>query len=125
MRAIRLSFLAILAVLLVTVALANRTIVSLNLLPSDLAIFSGVSFRIDLPLFAVVFAGILAGLLVGFVWEWLREGRQRAAAAATRRELARLRAELAHLGGNPGAISDQDEVLALLERAETKTTPRA
>ena len=72
MRAIRLSFLAILAVLLVTVALANRTVVSLNLLPSDLAIFSGVSFRIDLPLFAVVFAGILAGLLVGFVWEWLR-----------------------------------------------------
>lgn len=125
MRAIRLGFLAILALLLVTVALANRTVVSLNLLPSDLAIFSGLAFRVDLPLFAVVFAGIFLGLLVGFVWEWLREGRQRAAAAATRRELARLRAELAHLGGNPGAISDQDEVLALLDRAETKSAPRA
>ena len=125
MRAIRLGFLVILALLLVTVALANRTMVSLNLLPSDLAIFSGLAFRVDLPLFAVVFAGIFLGLLVGFVWEWLREGRQRAAAAATRRELARLRAELAHLGGNPGAISDQDEVLALLDRAETKSAPRA
>lgn len=125
MRAIRLGFLAILALLLVTVALANRTVVSLNLLPSDLAIFSGLAFRVDLPLFAVVFAGIFLGLLVGFVWEWLREGRQRAAAAATRRELARLRAELAHLGGNPGAISDQDEVLALLDRAEAKSAPRA
>lgn len=125
MRAIRLGFLAILALLLVTVALANRTVVSLNLLPSDLAIFSGLAFRVDLPLFAVVFAGIFLGLLVGFVWEWLREGRQRAAAAATRRELARLRAELAHLGGNPGAISEQDEVLALLDRAETKSAPRA
>ncbi len=125
MRAIRLGFLVILALLLVTVALANRTVVSLNLLPSDLAIFSGLAFRVDLPLFAVVFAGIFLGLLVGFVWEWLREGRQRAAAAATRRELARLRAELAHLGGNPGAISDQDEVLALLDRAETKSAPRA
>ena len=125
MRAIILGFLVILALLLVTVALANRTVVSLNLLPSDLAIFSGLAFRVDLHLFAVVFAGIFLGLLVGFVWEWLREGRQRAAAAATRRELARLRAELAHLGGNPGAISDQDEVLALLDRAETKSAPRA
>ena len=113
LRFIRYLFLALLGICLVTVALANRGLVAVHLLPEDMAVFSGVRFGAELPLFLIIFAGILAGLLIGFVWEWFREAHQRAEAAAAKRELTRLKAEVARLGGSTS--KPKDEVLALLE----------
>ncbi len=112
MRMIRFAFLAILCIGLVTVALANRTAVAVHLLPDDIGIFAGVNLGAEMPLFLVIFAGILAGLLIGAVWEWFREAGQRAEAAAAKREIARLNAEVLRLGGN---AKPKDEVIALLE----------
>jgi len=94
MRYIRYAFLAALAIVLVSVALANRGMVMLQLLPSGLADLAGMNRSIELPLFIVIFGGIVAGLLIGFVWEW--------------RELRRTKAE---------RDKDKDEVLALLDNA--------
>ena len=71
MRYIRYAFLAALAIVLVSIALANRGMVMLQLLPSGLADLAGMNRSIELPLFIVIFGGIVAGLLIGFVWEWL------------------------------------------------------
>jgi putative membrane protein len=113
MRYLRYLFLAVLAICLITVALANRQMATLRLLPDDMAAFSGLSWQIDLPLFVVVFLGIVAGLLIGFVWEWLREARQRAEAGRAKREAATLGREVKRLKHKQA--EGEDEVLALLE----------
>lgn len=113
-RYIKYLFLALLAVVLITVALANRDPVTLRVLPPDLAAVAGVGWSIDLPLFMVIFGGIGAGLLIGFLWEWLREMKHRSVASTKSREVARLERELAAMRDAKG--QPQDEILALLER---------
>lgn len=113
-RYLRYAFYAVLAVVLVTVALANRAPVTLNALPEDLAALTGLSWSIELPLFLVIFGGIAAGLLIGFVWEWFREGKHRSTASTKSREAARLERELSMLRDAKGQV--QDDVLAILDR---------
>lgn len=115
MRYIKYAFLAATALILVAVAVANRGMTTLTLLPSGIADLVGLNRSIDLPLFVIILAGVAAGLLIGFVWEWLREFKQRAESArkdnqikALRREVRRLRVEK-----NEG----KDDVLALLDEA--------
>ncbi len=113
MRYIRYGFLVALAAVLITVALANRAPVVLNLLPEGLTGFLGFSWSIELPLFIVIFGGIVTGILVGFIWEWMREHRNRVEAARAKREADRLAHEVKTLRG---AKPDKgDDVLALLE----------
>ncbi len=115
MRYIRYAFLATLGVILISVALANRSIVTLNLLPDPLAQLLNLNYSIELPLFVVIFGGIVAGLLIGFFWEWLREYKIRAAAGRTERELVQTKREVRRLKGKQE--EGKDEVLALLEEA--------
>ena len=117
MRYFRYAVLAIIAVVMITVALANRESVTLSLLPADLAVLLGVaadSNSIQMPLFVVIFVGILAGVFLGFVWEWLREHKFRAEAARERREAERLAKEVAALKTD---TSQGDDVIALLDKA--------
>lgn len=116
MRYIKYLFLAALAVSLVTLALANAGSVTLRLLPDVLAQASGMSWSIELPLFAVIFGGILAGLMIGFFWEWMREHKHRAEAARKRAEVQKLESELKRVKGQK-AKEEGDEVLALLSEA--------
>jgi len=116
MRYIRYAFLAVLAICLITVAIANRDTVTLNLLPEDLSGFLGWSWSITLPLFVVIYAGIVVGVLIGFIWEWLREYRHRAEGAQARRERDQLAREVESLREQPNA-STGDDVLALIDDA--------
>ena len=113
-RYIRYVLLAALAVLLVTVALANRELVLVKLLPTDLAAVSGYGWQREVPLFVVMFGGIIIGLLIGFVWEWLREHKHRAHATTKTREVAKLERELAVLRDAKGQV--QDDVIMLLDK---------
>ncbi|HBQ36224.1 MAG TPA: DUF1049 domain-containing protein [Rhodobacteraceae bacterium] len=115
MRYIRYAFYLVLAICLVTVAMANRGAVTLHLLPEQLAGFAGLPNTLELPLFVIIFGGIIAGLLVGFVWEWLREHKIRSEAAKARRDVKDLEREVVRLKGEKPA--DQDEILALLEKS--------
>lgn len=111
-RYLRYAFMALLGLSLIIVALANRDAVLLRLLPQEISEFAGVSFTVELPLFVVVFGGIIAGLLIGFVWEWLREARHRAAATRAQREAKSLEREVKRLKSDNG--EEEDDVLALL-----------
>lgn len=113
MRVLRYLFLALLAICLLIVALANREAVTVNLLPDEIAAFAGVDPSISLPLFLVIFAGIVAGVIIGFVWEWFREHKHRAEAATQRREREKLEREVSRL--KPASERQTDDVLALLE----------
>ncbi|MCL3881017.1 lipopolysaccharide assembly protein LapA domain-containing protein [Marivita sp. GX14005] len=115
MRYIRYAFLAVLAIALVSVALANRGMVTLQLLPAALADLAGMNRVIELPLFVVILGGVVAGLMIGFVWEWLREHKHRAAAARREAEIKRLERELRRTKAQRD--KDKDEVIALLDQA--------
>ena len=114
MRYLKFAFLGALGLILLTLALANRGAVTLRLLPEEMGAYLGVNWAVDVPLFLVVFGGIVAGLLIGFVWEWFREHKHRAAAAQARREAARLEREVTKL--RETTASPEDEILALLEQ---------
>ncbi len=113
MRYIKYAFLLAIGVCLLTVALANRGIVTLRLLPSEIAELTGLNSSIELPLFLIILGGIVAGLLIGFVWEWMREHRYRRDGARAKREVRQMGQEVARLKG--GDASRGDDVLALLE----------
>ena len=113
MRYLRFLFLALLAIVLLVMALANRNVVTLTLLPEEIAEFAGFNAAVSLPLFLVIFGGIVAGVVIGFVWEWFREHKHRAEAQTQRRERQRLEREVDRL--KPASERHSDDVLALLE----------
>ena len=114
-RYLKYLFLIVVAIGLVVLAMANRDPVTLTILPSELALWTGVDYAIELPLFLVILGGVVTGVLVGFVWEWLREHRHRAAAATNKREARKLEREVESLKGQKN--EHKDEVLALIEDA--------
>ncbi|MGB0961041.1 MAG: LapA family protein [Halocynthiibacter sp.] len=113
MRYLRYLFLAVIAILLISVSLANRDVVMLKLLPPVIVNMGVENYEITLPLFVVVFGGILAGLVIGFAWEWLREAKHRATATKATRKASQLEKELHKLKGDTG--NESADVLALLE----------
>ena len=115
MRYIRYACIAIFALALIAVALANRGMVTLELLPGEIAGLFAVTPSVELPLFVVIFGGIIAGLLVGFIWEWLREHTIRAENSRNAREVRRLEREIKRL--KTEKHEGKDEVLALLDEA--------
>ena len=117
LRKLKYMFLAALGLVLLIVALANRTPVTLRLLPEDLGSLVGGVGAIELPLFLVIFAGIVAGLLIGFVWEWFREAKHRSAASHKGREVVRLEREVNRL--REEKADPADEILALLENSKS------
>ena len=118
MRYLKYLFLLLLAGCLLTIALANRDPVTLNLLTPDLVSLLNVSYAVTLPLYMVVFAGIAIGILVGFVLEWFREHKHRAEARVRTEEAKTLAREVGRLKGTSG--DSQDEILALVEAAPRK-----
>jgi uncharacterized integral membrane protein len=120
---LRYALLAIVLVLAVTVALANRAPVTLALWPDSVTSVLGFGYAVTLPLFVVVVGALGLGLLLGLIWEWLRERGIRAEAARTRRELEQLRAR----DGGAAAASPaptaapRDDILALVDGRKTGT----
>ena len=115
MRYIRYAFLALLAIILMSLALANRAMVTLKSMPDGLPDPLGLGRSIDLPLFVVILGSIVAGLMIGFIWEWMREHKHRAAVTRKAREVRKLEQEVTKLRGEKH--EGKDDVLALLEDA--------
>lgn len=113
LRYLRYLVLFFIALCLLTVALANRTAVTVKALPDDVTAVLGYGWQMELPLFAVLFGGVALGLLIGFVWEWLREHRYRAVASTKAAEASRLQRELAAMRDAKGEVQ-QDEIVALI-----------
>ncbi len=110
MRYIKYIILAAFMAALVLLALANRGVVGVAALPAGLPYAD--MLRLQVPLFAVIFASIGVGLLLGYFMEYFREHKYRRQAAVKNREAAVLAAEVAKLKKSNG--SDEDDVLALL-----------
>lgn len=110
MRTIRYILLAIIMLGVVLVAIANRAMVELHLMPDGLAqVFDLV---VTLPLFVVILIALLVGVALGYILEWGREMRQRREASEARRTIARLEAEVETLRKKAG--TPKNDILAAL-----------
>ncbi len=110
MRYLRYSFYAVLMLVLVLLALANREMVTLAVLPEQLAKFFPVS--VQLPMYVVLMLAMLFGLMVGYILEYFREHKIRREVSAKKREVASLTQEVDTLKRAAG--KEEDDVLALL-----------
>ena len=108
----RLLVLAIIAIVLLVVAMANRDPLTIRMLPDELARLVGVNWEVTLPAFAVLLGAIVVGVALGFVWEWVREHKHRATAATEGKERRRLEREVKKVAPSE---DKGDDVLALLE----------
>ncbi len=116
LRYLRYVFLAAVAIVLLFLALANRTAVPVRLVPDAMSGFLGFGGAAEIPLFLIIFAAVAAGVLLGFVWEWFREMRIRGQARSTARKVDLLERELAVLKDSH-SVPPRDEVLAILDGA--------
>ena len=119
-RIIKYIFLAILAVLLLTVALANRELITLRLLTPELEGLLGFSYALSLPVYAVVLGSVALGLLIGFIWEWIRESKHRSEVAKRQDQVRSLKREMIKMKGEAG--DQKDDVLAILENPNKKAS---
>jgi uncharacterized integral membrane protein len=110
MRTVKILLLGLILLALVVLALANREVVTLNLLPEGMSGVMPVAVR--LPLFVVVLLSVVAGMVLGYLFEWLREHKHRRRASQKSREAAALNREVDRLRRQTGP--SDDDVLALL-----------
>jgi lipopolysaccharide assembly protein A len=110
MRTFKLLLLGLILVAIVVLAVANRGVVTLNLLPQGLDRVMALS--IELPLFVVILLSVVVGMVLGYLLEWLREHKHRRRAAQKAQEAARLNREVAQLRKETGR--PEDDVLALI-----------
>ena len=109
-RLIRYGILAVIMIVVVFLALANREMVVVHLVPVELSRIYSRSF--ELPLFVVILASILLGLILGYGLEYLREFKHRKAAAERARKVRKLEGEVHGLKKRTG--HSDDDVLSLL-----------
>lgn len=113
MRNVKYILLAIIAVILAAVALANAQMVTLRVLPEAMAGFLGLTWSVRLPMFVVILMAIGIGLLIGFLFEFAREHKHRVAARTERREREALEREVRQIRSD--RPDRGDDILALLE----------
>jgi len=116
MRYIKIAIVAIVAILLVSFAMANREPVTIRLMTDRLAELVGLNRRnVTLPLFMVLMGGVAVGLILGYIFEWLREHKHRRAATVNTRKARRLKRQVEQMKKEKN--KEKDEVLTILEEA--------
>lgn len=125
MRYVRMLLVALLAIILVGVALANRQLVTVSLFPGRLDRYMGGDWQVQMPLFLVIILALLAGMILGLIWEWMRETAVRQESARRAHDLQVLEREVRGLRVTHHA--PRDEVLAILDAPgpAPATTPAA
>lgn len=88
---LRIVVLGPLAIVVVALAVVNNQTVTLVLDPFNP---EAPFFSLTVPLYAVFFAALALGVLVGGIGSWFGQGHVRREARQSRREAARLKAEI-------------------------------
>ena len=93
-RALAVLILGPLAVLIVALAVANRQTVAISFDPFNAA---DPAYRVQLPLFLLVFLLVIAGVLIGGIAAWLKQSRWRRRSRRVEAQLHRAEAEIGRL----------------------------
>ena len=115
MRFIRYVLLAISALVVIVLSVANRQPVRVNLAPDLTGYGLDPTPSYDVPLFAVALACATLGFILGAAREYLREARLRREARRRDKEIGQLKRELGELKKAQQRDEDED-ILALTAR---------
>lgn len=115
MRFLTYLLLAVAAVVVVTLSVANRGAVGVSLWPDVTAYGLPTAPRANIPLFLVALGSGAIGFVLGAAREYLREARQRRVAAEARREVGKLKREVESLKSKQ-QMDEDDEIIALTSR---------
>lgn len=109
MRILKILLLIAVAVVAVILAVANRGLVTVNLLPVSMDL--GIPNSASLPLFAVVLVSVFVGILIGLVLEALRETDHRRNEREFKRKAVVLDREVHRLAKKAG--EEDDDILGI------------
>ena len=90
-----------LALVAVAFAVANKEPVGVSFDPFAAGV---TDFKIDTPLFFVVFASLILGVLLGGVATWIGQRRHRRAERMHRRDVERLRSDIDRMRAQSGSL---------------------
>jgi uncharacterized membrane protein YciS (DUF1049 family) len=91
-----------LALIAIAFAVGNKQIVSVSFDPFA----AGVSdYKLDMPLFVIVFGGLIVGVLLGGIATWIGQGRHRRAERMHRRDVERLRSDIDRMRSSSGSVA--------------------
>jgi uncharacterized integral membrane protein len=91
------------AIVVVLLAVANRSPVQLSLDPFNQ---EAPEFATQMPLFAVIFAAVMLGIVIGGTATWLSQGRHRQARRHFRREAQHLKTETERMRARAASSSN-------------------
>lgn len=111
-----------LAVVAITLAVANRQTVVVSFDPFDQA---NPAFVLALPLFALILALVIAGVVIGGIAAWLRQGKWRRAARLAQAQTRELRADIDRLKRRMGAAEFSGDATAMEYRPRLTIPPPA
>jgi uncharacterized integral membrane protein len=109
-----------LAVVFMTLAVANRQTVVVSFDPFDHA---NPAFVVAMPLFALVLGLLIAGVLIGGVATWLRQSRWRRTARRALAQAGALRAELERFKRRMGAAEFGTQTTTTADYRASLTIP--
>jgi len=101
-RFLRIVIIAVVAILLLMFAVANRQVVLVSFDPFGSA--ESPAFAVPAPLFAVVIASAMLGVIAGSAVTWVSQGRHRRAARRHRAEAEKWRAQAEAAKAQPPAL---------------------
>ncbi len=101
-RFLRILVVAIVGIILLLFAIANRQIVVVSFDP--FGSIDNSAFAVPAPLFAVVIASAMLGVIAGSAATWVSQGRHRRAARRHRADAEKWRAEAEALRAQPSAL---------------------
>ncbi len=101
----------LIAIVFVTLAVANTEVVRVTLLPEWFPLFGGFGF--SAPLYLHLFLALFGGMMLGLFVEYVRESRYRRQARKAKRALKKTEKQLQKTKSEAG--QHDDEVLAIVE----------
>lgn len=115
MRILTYVLIALVALVVIGLSVANRHVVDVGVAPDFTAYGLPASPRYELPLYVLALGCGALGFILGAAREYVREARLRRRAAEARREVGELKREVSKLKRDQN-LDEDDEIIALTSR---------
>jgi uncharacterized integral membrane protein len=91
-----------LALIAVAFAVGNKQFVSVSFDPFAAGV---TDYKLDTPLFVVVFGALIVGVILGGIATWIGQSRHRRAERMYRRDVAQLRSDIDRMRASTGTVA--------------------